>query len=50
MKQGKRPNRRQREFIKSKRLNDDNWLVTKDLNEVMQVVHRVSGQIRLLYK
>ena len=40
MKHGKKPTRSQRIFIRSKRLNPDNWLVVKDTPSDMLLVHR----------
>lgn len=42
MKHGKRPTRLQRQFIKSKGLIAENWLVVKDTPEKMVLVHRHS--------
>lgn len=46
LKHGKRPTRRQKEIIKSKRLNPNNWLVVKDSQEVFEIVHKLSGKLR----
>ena len=40
MKNGKKPTRNQRMFIRSKRLNPENWLVVKDTPSEMVLVHR----------
>ena len=40
MKHGKKPTRSQRMFIRSKRLNPENWLVVKDTPSEMLLVHR----------
>lgn len=40
MKHGKKPTRSQRIFIKSKRLNPENWMVVKDTPEEMVLVHK----------
>ena len=40
MKNGKKPTRNQRMFIRSKRLNPENWLVVKDTPTEMVLVHR----------
>lgn len=40
MKHGKKPTRKQMDFIKRKGLNPDNWLVVKDTPEKMVLVHR----------
>ena len=40
MKHGKKPTVNQRKFIQSKRLNPENWYVTKDTPDRMELVHR----------
>jgi hypothetical protein len=40
MKSGKKPTVNQRKFIKSKRLNPENWLVERDTTTEMVLVHR----------
>ena len=40
MKNGKKPTVNQRNFIKSNRLNPENWLVVKDTPSEMVLVHR----------
>lgn len=50
MKHGKRPTRRQGELIKSKGLNWANWLVTKDTPEMIEIVHKYSGNARRFQK
>lgn len=40
MKHGKKPTVNQRQFIHSKRLNPENWYVTKDTPDRMELVHR----------
>lgn len=46
MKHGKKPTVAQRKFIKSKRLNPENWLVTKDTPTEMHLVHRHSDKTK----
>ncbi|GMQ63529.1 DUF6906 family protein [Vallitalea maricola] len=46
MKHGKRPTRRQKQLITSKRLNHNNWLVVKDSRETFDIVHKTSGKVR----
>lgn len=46
MKHGKKPTREQRKFIKKKGLIPENWLVTKDTPERMELVHRHSDKTR----
>lgn len=40
MKHGKKPTRKQYEFIQRKGLNPDNWLVVKDTTQILVLVHR----------
>lgn len=40
MKNGKRPTKNQIIFIRGKRLNPDDWLVTKNTPTEMHLVHR----------
>ncbi len=47
---GKRPTVAQRKLIEKFNLNSDNWLIQKDTNEFMQMVHRVSGTVKKLPK
>ncbi|WP_083838533.1 DUF6906 family protein [Desulfitobacterium dehalogenans] len=46
LKHGKSPTRRQKELIEAHRLNADSWLVTKNTPTEMEIVHRVSGNVR----
>lgn len=41
MKHGKKPSRSQRIFIKSKRLNPENWMIERDTTEQMVLVHKL---------
>ena len=50
MKHGKRPTVRQKKFLKSMRRNPDNWLVVKDNNEQMVIVHRDTGKVQTIQK
>ncbi len=47
MKQGKRPTVNQRAIIEvHMNLNSNDWLVTKDTPEIMEIAHRESGKLR----
>lgn len=48
MKQGKKPTRRVKEMLVEKKLNPNNWLVERQLNNQLVLVHRGSGKIRQL--
>jgi hypothetical protein len=48
MKSGKRPTRKQKDAIRSVRLNPDNWLVTKNLSEELHLVHRYTNKPRVI--
>jgi len=50
MKHGKKPTRRQREKIREMGLNPDNWLVERDSQHELVLIHRISGKVRrILY-
>ncbi|WP_432803469.1 DUF6906 family protein [Alkalihalophilus marmarensis] len=49
MKQGKNPNRRQKESIKQSGLNPDNWLVSKANDDQLLLIHRETGRTRVVY-
>ncbi|WP_213022497.1 DUF6906 family protein [Brevibacillus reuszeri] len=48
MKQGKRPNRRQREELKARNLNPANWLIERDSTTEFVLIHRFSGTKRTI--
>ncbi|WP_416730273.1 DUF6906 family protein [Fictibacillus sp. JL2B1089] len=48
MKNGKKPNRKQQDHIKSMGLNPDNWLISKKLNEEILLVHRETGTKKVI--
>ncbi|EIS7335511.1 MULTISPECIES: DUF6906 family protein [Listeria] len=50
MKNGKKLTRNQATMIKSNGLNPENWLVVKNLNDRMEIVHREKGSKRVIYK
>lgn len=51
MKHGKRPTRLQKQFIKSKGLIAENWLVVKDTPNEMHLVHKHSDKTtRIIHK
>lgn len=50
MKHGKKPTVAQKKFLKSKGLNPDNWLIIKNLNDSMVVIHRHSLKSRTIRK
>lgn len=51
MKHGKKPTREQRKLIESKRLDPAVWLITKDMPDKMELVHRYSDRTkRIIYK
>ncbi|MDV2683769.1 hypothetical protein RYX56_05530 [Alkalihalophilus lindianensis] len=49
MKQGKNPNRRQKESIKQSGLNPNNWLVSKANDDQLLLIHRETGTSKLIY-
>lgn len=50
MKHGLRPTRKQKQVIKDNRLNPDNWLVTKNLQCELYLVHRYTKSTRVAKK
>lgn len=51
MKHGVKPTRSQRLFLKSRRLNSENWLVVKDTPTEMVLVHKhFDNKTRTIYK
>lgn len=48
--QGKRPTKKQRIFLKSKNLNNENWLVCKDTQQEMLIKHRLSDKCKTIKK
>lgn len=46
MRNGKRPTKKQKIFMKSKGLNYENWLVVKDTTESFEIINRVSNKVR----
>lgn len=47
---GKNPTRRQAQYIKSKGLNYENWLVCKDTPAEMVIKHKISDKYRTIRK
>lgn len=51
MKHGKRPTREQRKFLESKRVNTQDWLVSKDTPTEMVLVHKhFDGKMKVVPK
>ena len=50
MKHGKNPTVRQKKLMTEWHLNYENWLVVKDTPTEMEIVHRISGKIRVIKK
>jgi len=48
MKHGKRPTRKQKLTLSKAGLNPDNWLIEKSLPGVLYLVHRMTGNGRVL--
>jgi len=46
MKQGKRPTRKQSELLTANKLNPSDWLIVKNQNHWLQIVHREKGTLR----
>ena len=47
---GTKPTYNQKKFLRSKRLDPSNWLVQKDTPEFMQIIHKYSGNERVIKK
>ncbi|HHP9912529.1 TPA: DUF6906 family protein [Listeria monocytogenes] len=50
MKNGKKLTINQAKMLKNNGLNPDNWLIVKNLNDRMEIVHREKGSKRVIYK
>lgn len=49
MKQGKRPVRKRKELLKSRRLNAKNWLVERRLKSSVIFLHKESGNLKEIF-
>ncbi|EPI07498.1 DUF6906 family protein [Enterococcus faecalis] len=49
MKQGKRPVRKEKELLTSRRLNSMNWLVERRLKSSVVFLHKESGNLKEIY-
>ena len=50
MKHGKNPTVRQKKLLKASGLNPDNWLVTSDTHQRMEIVHRNTNTTKTITK
>lgn len=50
MKNGKRPNRAQKQLLMSYRFNPEEWLISKNTSSEMVIIHRYTGKIRSIPK
>lgn len=50
MKHGKNPTVAQKKILKGKGLNPDNWLIIKNLQDRMEIIHRQSMKTRTIPK
>jgi hypothetical protein len=48
MKHGLKPTRRQKFAMQDVGLNHENWLVVKNNNDQLQLVHRLTGQTKTI--
>ena len=46
MKNGKKPTRQQKQILLSVGMNPDNWLIVKNLPDVITFIHRETGQTK----
>lgn len=50
LKHGKRPTLKHKKLLKLNNLNPNNWLVVKDMIYTLEVVHRESGNRKIIKK
>ncbi|HFL0606072.1 TPA: hypothetical protein ACGX6L_002151 [Listeria monocytogenes] len=50
MKNGKKSTRNQAKILKKCNLNPEKWLVVKNLNNTMEIIHRETGNKRVIAK
>lgn len=50
MKNGKKPTKAQRIYLKEHRLNPDNWLIYKNTSTEMRLIHRYANTTRVVMK
>ncbi|MBF7147063.1 DUF6906 family protein [Bacillus toyonensis] len=48
MKNGKKPNKREKIHIQSFSLNPEHWLIFKKVNKELHLVHRFTGATRMI--
>ncbi|MFS0864099.1 DUF6906 family protein [Fredinandcohnia sp. 179-A 10B2 NHS] len=48
LKAGKRPTNKQKQIIKNAGLKPENWLVTRNLQQELHIVHRTSNKQRVI--
>ncbi|MDO3374552.1 hypothetical protein QJ529_17955 [Bacillus paranthracis] len=48
MKNGKKPNKREKIHIQSHDLNPQDWLIYKKVNQELHLVHRFTGATRII--
>lgn len=48
MKNGKRLSVREHQYLKSLKLQSENWLISKKGNENWLVIHRITGQAKTI--
>lgn len=50
MKKGKKPTRKQKEFLQSKRFNSNNWLVIRENQTEMIILNKTVGKVKMIKK
>lgn len=50
MKHGKNPTRQQKILLKYYHLNPDNWLVVRNTDKELHIIHRHTDNVRVLKK
>ncbi|UOQ85670.1 DUF6906 family protein [Gracilibacillus salinarum] len=48
MKHGRRPTRKHKEVLVAENLNPKNWLIVKNLDDRLEVVHKETGNIKII--
>ncbi|WP_166669205.1 hypothetical protein [Bacillus sp. BH2] len=48
MKNGKKPTKKEKTYIKSYNLNPDNWLIFKKLSDELHLVHRYTNATKVI--
>ncbi|WP_250277595.1 DUF6906 family protein [[Clostridium] colinum] len=50
MKNGRKLTERQRKFLETKKLNPKNWWLIKNTSTEMEILHKISGKLKIIKK